>query len=306
MKKVISILLSIAIIATSTIIAPIASYARIVTDAYGETSTYTYDSETRTLTIDGTGIIDNSCSIQNCSTIKHIVIHEGITEIQRKMGDIDLETLTLPDSLKVIGEGVFSESSELNTVHFGKNLEIIGRGAFCDSKIKTVKIPDSVTEIGDNAFSFCSIKKLTIGKNVKSIGKFAFYAIEAKKIVIPDSVTTIGEGAFADNCFLKSIKLSNNCEVLPKHFLFACYELKTVYVPDCVKKIGKFAIGYDSGLICGTGGYDTFEMGIRTARITHDMTIYSSKKSVAYKFGGKRTHHKVASSYKKYLKMIKK
>ena len=66
-------------------------------------------------------------------------------------------------------------------------------------------IPNSVTSIGELAFSFCtSLKEITIHNNVTSIGYWAFLACESlKEITIPNNVTSIGNEAF---CYGKSLK----------------------------------------------------------------------------------------------------
>ena len=77
----------------------------------------------------------------------------------------------------------------------------IGNGAFygCENLVN-VKIPKSVTLIGANAFNGCSnIKEITIPDSVTSIGDCAFYGCSGlKEITIPPSVKKIGTCAFYD------------------------------------------------------------------------------------------------------------
>ena len=64
--------------------------------------------------------------------------------------------------------------------------------------LRTITLPDSVTSIGDYAFSGCSsLTSITIPKGVTSIGYWAFECCTSlTSITIPDSVTSIGDSAF--------------------------------------------------------------------------------------------------------------
>ncbi|MGN0223691.1 MAG: leucine-rich repeat domain-containing protein [Muribaculaceae bacterium] len=66
------------------------------------------------------------------------------------------------------------------------------------ASIKSVIIPDCVTEIGDEAFHECkNMETIAIGQGIKKIGVRAFCNCSTlKSVVIPDSVTEIGYAAF--------------------------------------------------------------------------------------------------------------
>ena len=81
-----------------------------------------------------------------------------------------------------------------------KQVSFIGSSAFeNNSKIVSITIPDSVTEIGLWAFYNCpSLTSVTIGNSVTSIGSHAFTACTGlTSITIPNSVTSIGDYAFS-------------------------------------------------------------------------------------------------------------
>ncbi len=193
--------------------------------------------------------------------IKSVVIDDYVTSIGMLAfsGCRSLTDVTIPDSIRVIHPWAFEYCESLTNVMIGKSVEMIHDEVFssCYSlecitvdkdnqyyssddngvlydKAKTVliqypignprtsfAIPDSVTDISDDAFygcdfllnvtipnsvvnigesSFwnCSLTNITIPSSVKSIGSFAFSYCPLKKIIISNSVTSIGVNAFSD------------------------------------------------------------------------------------------------------------
>ncbi len=98
--------------------------------------------------------------------------------------------VTIPDTVKAIPSGTFSN---------------------CE-KITSVEIPDSVTEIASDAFSGCKeIKELIIADGSKTItAKMIICKDTVEKITIPDSVTSIESSAFTDCVKLSEINVKDN------------------------------------------------------------------------------------------------
>ena len=74
----------------------------------------------------------------------------------------------------------------------------IGKKAFAGCKsLASVSIPNSVVEIGEEAFFWCGFNSITIPNSVKKIGDSAFsFCSKLTSIIIPNSVTEIGNDAF--------------------------------------------------------------------------------------------------------------
>lgn len=106
---------------------------------------------------------------------------------------------------------------EIPSQYEGKPVTSIGYGAFAFIALEEIVIPDSVTSIGDYAFSGCT--KLT-------------------RITIPDSVTYIGEGAFVDCAGLTSITIPNSVTTINNYAFAGCASLTSITIPDNVTSIG--------------------------------------------------------------------
>ena len=91
-------------------------------------------------------------------------------------------------------------------------------------------IPNSVTSIGEEAFSNCyELTNITIPNSVTSIEKFAFSDSGLTSITIPNSVSSIGDGTFHNCLELTSITIPNSVSYIGEGAFFGCSNLKTVY-----------------------------------------------------------------------------
>jgi hypothetical protein len=106
-----------------------------------------------------------------------------------------------PDGVVYIGKSAYSYKGKAPSdvgVTLKAGTKIIANGAFNYSKLKSVTIPNSVTNIGYEAFLCCDkLTAVTIPNSVKSIGNYAFmYCGGLESIIIPNNVTSIGDNTF--------------------------------------------------------------------------------------------------------------
>lgn len=83
--------------------------------------------------------------------------------------------LRVPNTVKVIGAGVFQNKKNLKSVTLPDELTTIEDCAFLGCKsLRSIKLPNTVIEIGDDAFKNCkNLPNLSIPTNIKRIGKNA-------------------------------------------------------------------------------------------------------------------------------------
>ena len=114
----------------------------------------------------------------------------------------DLISVTLPNTMKEIPEGLFYRCEYLQEVSIPDSVRAIGDYAFslCHN-LTDIYIPDGTTTIGEYAFKYCnSLTEAAIPDSIANIGAWAFSGCEnLMKVNIPDGITCIAEGTF-DGC----------------------------------------------------------------------------------------------------------
>ena len=187
----------------------------------------------------------------------------------------------------------------------GDYINFINSGLFGGkNRLKSITIPNSVTSIGELAFSHCnSLTSITIPNSVTSIGEFAFYGCSSlTSITIPNSVTSIGKSAFQDCSSLKSFNgkyASSDGRCLIKDgelIAFAPEGLTSYTIPNSTTSIGDNAFRGCSSLTSITC-LATTPPAISELNIAETTMIYVPKKAAKV--------YKKEANWMKYKKQIK-
>ena len=95
----------------------------------------------------------------NCSSIKSVIISEGITEIgiAAFSNCFSLESITIPKGVDHINSYTLGGCCNLTNITLSESLTTIGANAFesCTS-LASITLPESLTTIGANAFESCT------------------------------------------------------------------------------------------------------------------------------------------------------
>lgn len=172
-----------------------------------------------------------------------------------------LSKVVLGDNVTAVPEYAFAGLTALTTVEWGGATEI-GKGAFMDSGLESVVIPEGVTAIKAEAFKNCaSLKSVTIPNSVKEIDATAFEGCTALKTVIynaenakvsgplftaaesvtiGDTVKTIPDRMLEGASKLSTLSLGK-VEKIGARAFEGCVSLKSVTIPDSVTQMGHSA-----------------------------------------------------------------
>ena len=186
---------------------------------------------------------------------------------------VNLESVSIVDGAQIIGAYAFSYC-DIGQIFLPPTITTIEEGAFANSGLYEINIPEGVSVIENNTFGHCLyLIELCLPNSIKKIGRGAFSSChELIQINIPSEVNYIGDDAFANCRKLKRITIPQSvshigcaafngcsrCDINclspyfiikdfalytnDMHILISCFTDDTEFViPDGVKIIGKYA-----------------------------------------------------------------
>ena len=157
--------------------------------ACGPCHAYMFEPETATLTIYGSGAMDDY-GIHDMpwyefrDEIREVVINNGVTTVgEDAFWEFEnIEKVTLPDSMETIVKYAFSGCEKLAEINLPENLKSIGNQALSGTALTYVMIPSGIQKISASTFSYCeSLETVYLPKSVKTIAGAAFYKCTALK-----------------------------------------------------------------------------------------------------------------------------
>lgn len=133
---------------------------------------------------------------------------------------------------------------KIDPERFWRKVSAIGSFAFCDTDIESIDIPDSVTIINDRAFMNCKkLKSVKLPKTLTYIGVFAFSGSNIENIDLPDSIKVLKYGTFEECNNLGKVKLPSSLQEIASNAFTGC-GIEEIDLPKSVISIGNSAFAH--------------------------------------------------------------
>ena len=210
-------------------------------------------------------------SFYECSSLKSINLSNYTKTIERyAFANTQIENVTVPNSVNVIGNFAFANNTSLKTLFIDNAPVVIGESAFyrCSSlenvelgnavrelqfdgrvnyqygvfesctSLKKIVLPSSLIEVGICAFRNCSkLYDVQFSNNTQEIKSYAFQNCAITQIELPSSLISIGTSAFQGSP-LSSINFPSNLKTIAREAFRGCM-FSEIIIPNSVTIIGQ-------------------------------------------------------------------
>lgn len=167
--------------------------------------------------------------------IPETVEGKRVTEVGEEAfaDNLSISRVYLPKYLRIINKGAFYCCKKLNYISICEGLEKIGASAFDTCDLLEIKIPNSVSNIDESAFS-CNarIGAVRMPQNLQEISDFLFFGCDnLKSVYISKNIKKIGYGAFA---YCEKLNIIQDEKIFYTGGQFT-------FIPNSIESIGKNA-----------------------------------------------------------------
>ncbi len=260
-QKTISIILCLILVITCTPLVSLTASAA-VSGSCGANVKWSYDTATKTLTISGTGAMNEYAYSKRPwksyeSTTETLIVEDGVTSlcVSAFCSFIKLTKVQLGNTLTEVESDAFSRCIRLPEITIPDSVTTISDYAFSEClSLKTIHIPKNVATLGDRVFEYCeSLEKITADEDSpyfsndengvlfnKDKTELVFYppANSLTSYTIPDGVTTINDYAFLLCINLINISLPRTLTTIERCAFAMCTALTELKIPYSVTFIG--------------------------------------------------------------------
>lgn len=197
------------------------------------------------------------------STVSHydsqdsVTYHYTVTEMGDNMfycsgfDDKYLSSVTIPSTIKKIGNGCFGGAKKLTSIVIPEGVEEIGTSAFSGLPVlASVSLPSTLRSLGQGAFWWCDeLTTLTIPSGVTVINNSTFGMCKKLATVnLPNGITSIGQDAFKGCPILENVNIPTSLVEIGTRAFNDCPSIISLEFPATLRTVGESAFMGCEGL----------------------------------------------------------
>ncbi len=195
-----------------------------------ENDEYTYDEDGELITVPYQILLGFEGEAEEGEALD-VVVPDGVQEIAENVFRYKKVTsVTLPDSVEIIGWRAFENCSTLKSVTLPEGLKEIKNYAFFNTGLESVEIPDSVEMIWDYAFANnANLTSVKLSANAFMRDYMFENCFALTEVTIPEGLTRLGVYTFRNCTALESVTFPStmDSEAISGAF-YGCSSLATV------------------------------------------------------------------------------
>ena len=171
-----------------------------------------------------------------------LVVEDGVTRVGSNafFACGNLQTATLADSVESVGECAFQECSEMTSMDLGSGIRRIDGGAFFGCfRLSDVEFPTGLQSIGIEAFLSCGLVSLRLPDSVAEVGAYAFAeCTQLTEVSFSQAMTVIPDSCFYKCTSLRSVTVPGWITAIESGAFAACTQLQSVTLSEGIVSIG--------------------------------------------------------------------
>ena len=170
--------------------------------------------------------------------IQKVNIEYGVTRIGNNAfnGCPNLLALTIPETVRVIGESAFADCISLYDIVIADGLREIENRAFTGcSRMTAFPLPKTVTDLGQAAFSKCvSLSEFDLSKTSLTETRTYLFSgcTSLRTVALPDTVRTVGQRTFSGCSALSGFEIPAKVSVIGPYAFEKCASLQSINLPE--------------------------------------------------------------------------
>lgn len=187
-----------------------------------------------------------SKAFKGCANLSFVKLSKNITQINDSTfyGCSRMTDITIPAKVECIDKNAFYGCTNLSYVNFESKstlTQILSYAFYNCISLSNFNIPNSVTTLGTYAFYNCSsLTNITVPDNVSIVPEKCFYGcINATDLKLSKTLTEIGNNAFENCKTIKSINMPNTVEKVGVAAFNGCKNVRNIHISTNLGSLSK-------------------------------------------------------------------